>query len=207
MTRRYIDGLVHDAAHYTLIIASKRRRRGPGKDNDSGVVAATTFRPFPQHGFVEIAFCIVDARAQSRGYGGAMVGMLKDWVRAEYGSGGVGTFVTYADKDATGFFRKQGFTTLVGAATAAAARHRRQRREVWDACIRHYDGARLMVCCCGAREKNRKTAVSSREEAFRWQQVLQSPSPPPPVDKRANLASGSRRISAPPRSDRSRRTA
>jgi len=48
---------------------------------------------------------------------------------------GIRYFLTYADKFATGYFRKQGFSNKLTL-----------RKMLWDGHIKHYDGAELMEC-------------------------------------------------------------
>lgn len=86
---------------------------------------------FPSQGFSEIVFCAVSSNEQVKGYGTHMMNYLKDY----HVKHGTLHFLTYADEFATGYFRKQGFST-----------HINLPRSAYHGYIKEYEGATLMGC-------------------------------------------------------------
>ncbi|KAN0040955.1 hypothetical protein ACTFIV_003491 [Dictyostelium citrinum] len=120
MPREYIVRLMFDRFHHSLLII---------KNNN--VIGGICFRPFPQQGFIEIAFCAITSSEQVKGYGSFLMTHLKEHNRKV----GIYHFLTFADNFAIEYFQKQGFTheiTLV--------------KEKWKGFIQEYDGGSLMEC-------------------------------------------------------------
>ena len=86
---------------------------------------------FPSQGFSEIVFCAVSSNEQVKGYGTHMMNYLKDY----HVRNNTLHFLTYADEYATGYFKKQGFSTQINLAKSA-----------YHGYIKEYEGATLMAC-------------------------------------------------------------
>ena len=91
MPKDYITRLVVDRNHRTLVIKKLQ-----------SVVGGICFRPF-ENGFIEIAFCAVTADEQVKGYGTHLMNHLKNAMQKER----IFYFLTYADNNAIGYFKKQ----------------------------------------------------------------------------------------------------
>lgn len=98
MPREYITRLVFDPKHKCLALVK-----------DNRVIGGICFHMFPSQGFSEIVFCAVSSNEQVKGYGTHMMNFLKDY----HVKHGTFHFLTYADEFATGYFRKQGFSTHI----------------------------------------------------------------------------------------------
>ncbi|KAJ3054090.1 histone acetyltransferase [Rhizophlyctis rosea] len=122
MPKEYIARLVYDRNHRSM--AAIRR--------PMNVVAGITYRPFPKRRFAEIVFCAVASHEQVAGFGKRLMGYTKDHVTTEHD---VKYFLTYADNYATGYFRKQGFTTEITL-----------DKSVWVGYIKDYEGGTIMQC-------------------------------------------------------------
>lgn len=120
MPREYISQLVFDAKHKTLALI---------KDNQP--IGGICFRPFPTQGFTEIVFCAVTMAEQVKGYGTHLMNHLKDYSIQR----GIKHLLTFADCDAIGYFKKQGFSKDIKLA-----------RPVYAGYIKEYDSATLMHC-------------------------------------------------------------
>uniref|UniRef100_A0A1A9UTQ4 histone acetyltransferase n=1 Tax=Glossina austeni TaxID=7395 RepID=A0A1A9UTQ4_GLOAU len=120
MPREYISQLVFDTKHKTLALIKENMPIG-----------GICFRPFPSQGFTEIVFCAVTMSEQVKGYGTHLMNHLKDYSIQK----GVLHLLTYADCDAIGYFKKQGFSKDIKLA-----------RPVYAGFIKEYDGATLMHC-------------------------------------------------------------
>lgn len=91
--------------HIVCDIHRKHRTLALIKENQP--IGGICFRTFPTQGFSEIVFCAVSLPEQVRGYGTHLMNHLKDYhIRKN-----ILHFLTYADKDAIGYFEKQGFST------------------------------------------------------------------------------------------------
>ncbi|CAD7002289.1 histone acetyltransferase KAT2B [Ceratitis capitata] len=120
MPREYISQLVFDTKHKTLALI---------KENQP--IGGICFRPFSSQGFTEIVFCAVTMSEQVKGYGTHLMNHLKDYSIKH----GIRHLLTYADCDAIGYFKKQGFSKDIKLA-----------RPVYAGFIKEYDGATLMHC-------------------------------------------------------------
>uniref|UniRef100_A0A915I7H8 histone acetyltransferase n=1 Tax=Romanomermis culicivorax TaxID=13658 RepID=A0A915I7H8_ROMCU len=120
MPREYIVRLVFDAKHRNLVLVKSNQ-----------VIGGVCFRIFYKQGFTEIVFCAVIANEQVKGYGTHLMNHLKDYhVRL-----GVHYFLTYADEFAVGYFRKQGFSQIIGLP-----------KQSYAGFIKEYEGATFMCC-------------------------------------------------------------
>ncbi|XP_017861371.1 PREDICTED: histone acetyltransferase KAT2A isoform X1 [Drosophila arizonae] len=120
MPREYISQLVFDTKHKTLALI---------KENQP--IGGICFRPFPTQGFTEIVFCAVTMAEQVKGYGTHLMNHLKDYSIQR----GIKHLLTFADCDAIGYFKKQGFSKDIKLA-----------RPVYAGYIKEYDSATLMHC-------------------------------------------------------------
>ncbi|VDM49228.1 unnamed protein product [Toxocara canis] len=122
MNTEYITRVVFDERHRSLIIVKNRRE----------VIAGACFRLFPKRGFSELAFFAVSHDEQLKGYGKRLMALLQDYHTSECH---VYHILTYADKTATRFFKKQGFSANI-----------KLDKERYDGYIRHYKYAIFMDC-------------------------------------------------------------
>ncbi|KAI2618130.1 Bromodomain-containing protein [Hypoxylon sp. NC1633] len=122
MPREYVTRIVFDRTHLSLAIVKP----------PSEVVAGVAWREFRDRKFAEIVFVGVSDGHQGAGYGAHLMNHLKDYVKA---TSPVMYFLTYADNNAIGYFKKQGFTMEITLG-----------RDIWAGCIKHYTGAKLMQC-------------------------------------------------------------
>ena len=120
MPREYITRLVFDPKHKCLVLVK-----------DSRVIGGVCFHMFPSQGFSEIVFCAVSSNEQVKGYGTHMMNYLKDY----HVKNNTLHFLTYADEFATGYFKKQGFSTQIQLPKSA-----------YYGYIKDYEGATLMGC-------------------------------------------------------------
>ncbi|VDK64286.1 unnamed protein product [Gongylonema pulchrum] len=122
MPKEYVTRLVFDYRHKNLVIVKK----------ESGVIGGICFRQFPTQGFIEIVFCAVTAAEQVKGYGTHMMNHLKDYhIRVCH----IYHFLTYADENAIGYFKKQGFSEELAIDP-----------KFYRGFIKDYEGATLMGC-------------------------------------------------------------
>ncbi|PRP85259.1 hypothetical protein PROFUN_07029 [Planoprotostelium fungivorum] len=126
MPKDYIVRLVFDRNHRALAVL---KTVDEGKEKD--VVGGISFRPFKSQGFIEIVFCAVTHTEQKGGYGKQLMNRLKVYAQQE----GILRFLTYADKYAIGYFKKQGFTKTITL-----------EESKWKGYIKDYVGATLMEC-------------------------------------------------------------
>ena len=122
-----------------------------------GLIGAICFRMFPEERFCEVVFFAIDFKSQTRGNGGFMMGLLKEYFKAwmvRHANGHNETkevflvdksflqyepldfpvyLMTYADNSAIGFFKKQGFT-------------KDTRFAGWVGRMKDYEGGTLMEC-------------------------------------------------------------
>ena len=63
------------------------------------------YRPNPEKQFIEIAFLAISSLEQVKGFGTRLMNKLKDHCKKD----GYKYFLTYADNNAIGYFKKQGF--------------------------------------------------------------------------------------------------
>ena len=87
------------------------------------------YRPNPENHFIEIAFLAISSLEQVKGFGTRLMNKLKDHCKND----GYKYFLTYADNNAIGYFKKQGF-------------HKNLKLPVekWKDYIKDYDGGTLM---------------------------------------------------------------
>ncbi|KAL4084428.1 hypothetical protein QTP88_028250 [Uroleucon formosanum] len=120
MPVRYITRVVFDTKHKTLVLLK------------NGVpIGGICFCPFVSQGFTEIVFCVVKVDQQENGYGTHLMNHLKDY----HIQHNILNFLTYADKLAIEYFKKQGFSQDV-----------KMSNKIHQEYIKHYQGAVLMHC-------------------------------------------------------------
>ncbi|KAA6395446.1 MAG: putative Histone acetyltransferase [Streblomastix strix] len=95
LPREYITRLLFDRNHHTIVLLK----------NNIQIVVAITMRIFVDERLGEIAFCAVDGREQSRGYGTRAMDHTKEYARTI----GLTRLLTCADNKAIVYFEKQGF--------------------------------------------------------------------------------------------------
>ncbi|KAG8201993.1 hypothetical protein JTE90_027462 [Oedothorax gibbosus] len=120
MPKSYITRFVFDPKHKNLALIEENH-----------VIGGICFRMFPTQGFSEIVFCAVSLDKQVKGYGTHMMNHLKDY----HVKRNILNFLTYGDKYAIGYFKKQGFTMDI-----------KLPREIFTGFIKDYDEAKLMEC-------------------------------------------------------------
>lgn len=98
---------------------------------DGKPIGGICYRTFATQGFTEIVFLAVTGSKQVKGYGTHMMNHLKDYSTQR----GIKHFLTYADKNAIGYFKKQGFTQNIKVA-----------RPIYAGYIKEYEHATLMHC-------------------------------------------------------------
>ncbi|KAL1816731.1 hypothetical protein DCAR_0521113 [Daucus carota subsp. sativus] len=121
MPKEYIVRLVMDRTHKSVMLV-----------RSNTVVGGITYRPYLSQKFGEIAFCAITADEQVKGYGTRLMNHLKQHARD---ADGLTHFLTYADNNAVGYFKKQGFTKEIYL-----------EQERWRGYIKDYDGGILMEC-------------------------------------------------------------
>lgn len=124
MPKDYIARLVYDRNHLSIAIVK----------HPLEVVGGITYRPFANRSFAEIVFCAISGDQQDKGYGAHLMSHLKDFVSAYHGQE-INSFLTYADNQANGYFKKQGFTKEITLSS-----------DLWMGYIKDYEGATLMQC-------------------------------------------------------------
>ncbi|KAF2791992.1 histone acetyltransferase GCN5-like protein [Melanomma pulvis-pyrius CBS 109.77] len=122
MPKDYIARLVYDRTHLSLALLKMPLE----------VIGGISYREFRDRKFAEIVFCAVSSDQQVKGYGAILMAHLKDYVKA---TSPVMHFLTYADNNATGYFRKQGFTKEIILP-----------KSIWMGYIKDYEGGTLMQC-------------------------------------------------------------
>ncbi|XP_050309764.1 histone acetyltransferase KAT2A [Anthonomus grandis grandis] len=148
MPPEYISLLLFDPKHRTIALI---------KNNQP--IGGICFRPFFTQGFTEIVFCALVSREQIKGYGTHMMNHLKDY----HVSKGIYHCLTFADKEAIGYFERQGFSD-----------HIKLSPSVYQGYIKEYEAATLMHC-----ELNPKiiytqaTSVLQRQKKFIKQLIYQ----------------------------------
>uniref|UniRef100_A0A146KV88 histone acetyltransferase n=4 Tax=Lygus hesperus TaxID=30085 RepID=A0A146KV88_LYGHE len=121
----YITRLVYDPKHKTLALI---------KDNKP--IGGICFRSFSSQGFSEVVFCAVRTSDQFKGYGAHMMNHLKEYhIRIK-----IHNLLTFADKNAIVYFKKQGFSQNVTLDPS-----------VYQGFIKYYDGAIFMHCTINPR--------------------------------------------------------
>lgn len=120
MPREYISRLVFDKNHRSLVCL-----------RDGKVIGGICFRPFPENGFLEIAFLAVSVDFQIRGIGRHVLNHLKEFAKTQQ----LYYFLTYADNYAIGFFKKLGFTEEITL-----------DKKRWVGVIKDYDAGTPMEC-------------------------------------------------------------
>ena len=97
--------------------------------NTTKVVGGICYRPNPENKFVEIAFLAISSLEQVKGFGTRLMNKLKDHCKKD----GYKYFLTYADNNAIGYFKKQGFHKNI-----------KMPKEKYKEYIKDYDGGTLM---------------------------------------------------------------
>ncbi|KAF1796667.1 hypothetical protein FB192DRAFT_1291907 [Mucor lusitanicus] len=123
MPKEYIARLVYDRNHKSMALI-----RRPMK-----VIGGICYRPFDPQEFAEIVFCAIASTEQVKGYGSFLMNHLKDYV-SEHTN--MKHYLTYADNYATGYFKKQGFTTEITL-----------DKRKWVGYIKDYEGGTIMQRC------------------------------------------------------------
>ena len=122
--KEYIVRLVFDRKHESMVII---------KSGSQKVVGGICYRPNYTQGFIEIAFLAISSLEQVKGYGTRLMNKLKDHCKEK----NLKYFLTYADNNAIGYFKKQGFNMAL-----------KMPMEKWKDYIKDYDGGTLMEAYC-----------------------------------------------------------
>ncbi|KAG1451114.1 hypothetical protein G6F56_008168 [Rhizopus delemar] len=122
MPKEYIARLVYDRNHRSIALIRKPMK----------VIGGICYRPFNEQEFAEIVFCAIASTEQVKGYGSFLMSHLKDYI-SEHTN--MKHYLTYADNYATGYFRKQGFTTEITL-----------DKRKWVGYIKDYEGGTIMQC-------------------------------------------------------------
>jgi len=120
MPKEYIVRLVFDKCHENMLIVKRPNNK---------VIGGTCYRPNLENKFVEIAFLAISSLEQVKGFGTRLMNKLKDHCKKE----GIRYFLTYADNNAIGYFKKQGFHKNI-----------KMSKEQYREYIKDYDGGTLM---------------------------------------------------------------
>ncbi|XP_023167733.1 histone acetyltransferase KAT2B-like [Drosophila hydei] len=120
MPPTYITRLLFDPKHKTMALVKKGQ-----------AIGGICFRFFATQGFAEIVFCAIAMPEQVKGYGSHLMNHLKDYILQN----GIQHLLTYADCNAIGYFKKQGFSDTI-----------RLARPIYEGYIKEYDSATLMHC-------------------------------------------------------------
>lgn len=120
MPKEYIARLVYDRNHKSIALIRKPMK----------VIGGICYRPFDPQEFAEIVFCAIASTEQVKGYGSFLMNHLKDYVS---GNTNMKHYLTYADNYATGYFKKQGFTTDITL-----------DKRKWVGYIKDYEGGTIM---------------------------------------------------------------
>lgn len=128
MPREYIARLVLDRNHRSVALV---RRAREGRMCWAEPVGGITYRRFGPQGLGEISFCAITADEQVKGFGTRLMNHVKEFAKTD----GMEFFLTYADNNAVGYFKKQGFTKEISMPEAR-----------WKGYIKDYDGGTLMEC-------------------------------------------------------------
>ena len=104
------------------------------------MIGGITYRLFEDRNFVEIVFCTVatdeqihvesNGSIQSQAFGTRLMNHVKEYLKNR-----VGFMLTYADENAKGFFKKQGFSETILIES-----------KLWKGYIKDYDNATLRCC-------------------------------------------------------------
>lgn len=124
MPKEYIARLVYDRNHKSMALIRKPMK----------VIGGICYRPFDPQEFAEIVFCAIASTEQVKGYGSFLMNHLKDYVSENTN---MKHYLTYADNYATGYFKKQGFTTEITL-----------DKRKWVGYIKDYEGGTIMQVCC-----------------------------------------------------------
>lgn len=121
MPKEYIVRLVFDRKHESLVLIKHNK-----------VLGGVCYRPNYEEKFIEIAFLAISHTEQVKGYGTRLMNKLKDHCSSK----NIEYFLTYADNNAIGYFKKQGFSNYI-----------KCKKEIWKDLIKDYDGGTLMEAC------------------------------------------------------------
>lgn len=124
MPKEYITRLMLDRNHTSLMIVKKTPA-------SSKVIGGVVYRPFEHNSFAEIAFLAITSTEQVKGYGTRLMNKLKSHLQKL----SIRFMLTYADNNAIGYFKKQGFSTVT-----------RMPKHLWYGYIKDYDSGTLMSC-------------------------------------------------------------
>ena len=119
MPKEYIVRLVFDRKHESLVLVKDQYK----------VIGGVCYRTNLKEKFIEIAFLAISHTEQVKGYGTRIMNKLKDHCREK----GINYFLTYADNNAIGYFKKQGFSNYIKCPI-----------DLWKDLIKDYDGGTLM---------------------------------------------------------------
>ena len=125
MPKEYITRLIMDRNHESMLILKKTAA------NPNKVFGGVVFRPFEKCKFAEIVFLAITSLEQVKGYGTRLMNKLKSHLQRT----NMKYMLTYADNNAIGYFKKQGFSTIP-----------RIPKHLWYGYIKDYDGGTLMDC-------------------------------------------------------------
>ena len=151
MDGNYIVRLVFDRSHENIALV-----------RDGVVIGGICFRPFYDRKFVEIVFLAVNIEAHGKGYGSVLMQNLKEGVKRK----GVTHLLTYADNEAIGYFRKQGFTREITLP-----------HSVWVGCIKDYQMATLVECIISYDVNYREVIDMTRRQRSEINRILERKTP------------------------------
>ncbi len=134
MPKEYIVRLIMDRNHESMLIVKK-------STNPVKVIGGVVYRPFHQRKFAEVAFLAITSLEQVKGYGTRLMNKLKAHLQTKSIKSAPCVhnrnryMLTYADNNAIGYFKKQGFSTTT-----------RMPKHLWEGYIKDYDSGTLMDC-------------------------------------------------------------
>ena len=129
---------------------------------DGVVIGGICYRPFYDRKFIEIVFLAVRSEEQVKGYGSVIMQNLKEGVKKK----GITHMLTYADNDAIGYFRKQGFTREITLP-----------HSVWVGCIKDYEGGTLVECQVSPVVNYREISEMTKRQRAEIFRVLERKTP------------------------------
>lgn len=125
MPKEYITRTVYSPEHNSIVLFENTTQK---------IIGGITYRHFEERSFCEIVFCAIDTSKQIKGNGALIMNLLKEFIKTKALKRKM-YFLTYADNNAIGYFKKQGFSVFITL-----------KKEIWVGYIKDYDGGTLMQC-------------------------------------------------------------
>ena len=113
-----------DRSHESMAIRKKTNKKNE-------IIGGVVYKLFLEKKFAEIAFLAITSLEQVKGHGTKLMNKLKAHLQKLQ----IQHMLTYADNNAVGYFKKQGFSTIS-----------RMPKEQWCGYIKSYDSGTLMDC-------------------------------------------------------------